>query len=99
MSSDKIKHESIEHHQQTHYLMREIPKSDIIDEFSDMETFEKATKQNITDEEYDGDLGDKYYEFLQNYDYEHTADLWTARKGGYDTEDQIVEEWTNPDNI
>ena len=64
-----------------------------------MGTFEKATKQNITDEEYDGDLGDKYFEFLQNYDYDRTTDTWTMVKVGYDTEDQIVEEWTNPDNI
>ena len=66
MSDDKIKHETVEHHQQTHYLMREIPKSDIINEFGDIETFEKATKQNMTHEEYDSDLGDKYFEFLQN---------------------------------
>ena len=99
MSDSKIKHESIEHHQQTHYLMREIPKSDIISEFGNMGTFEKATKQNITDEEYDGDLGDKYFEFLQNYDYDRTTDTWTMVKGGYDTEVQIVEDWTNPDNI
>ena len=73
----------------TSYSTYKIPVQDIVDEFGDIPTFEKACYQNYENDDYDGELDDKYFEFIQNYDYDREDDLWTDRKGGYDIDYEI----------
>ena len=91
---DIIKVERKEYHQVTHYLNREIPVSDIIEEFGSLMRFEKGLYQQWDNKDYDSELGDQVFEFLANYDYERFEDLWTDRKGGYDVDEDIVDEFT-----
>jgi len=91
---DALKFETREYHQTTHYINREIPVDDIIEEFGNLVNFEKACYQSYKDDDYDSELDDKYWEFVQQYDYERHEDLWTDRKGGYDVDSEIVNEFT-----
>lgn len=86
---DDIVLEKREYHQMTSYFTYKIPVQDIVDEFGDIPTFEKACYQNYENDDYDGELDDKYFEFIQNYDYDREDDLWTDRKGGYDIDYEI----------
>ena len=96
--SDTIKLETREYHQSTHYLNREIPKEDIIEAFGSVQKFEDAIYQDYESDDYDAELADKVWDFVNEYDYERVVDEWTHRKGGYDGDDEIVEEFTLTDN-
>ena len=92
-----IKVETKEYHQTTHYINREISVKDIIDEFGSLVNFEKGlyfdwNDKNNTDE--DRELADKVSDFVSDHDYERHEDLWTDRKGGYDVDVNIVDDFT-----
>jgi|SRR6056300_511349 len=95
-----IKVETKEYHQTTHYINREISVKDIIDEFGSLVNFEKGlyfdwNDKNNTDE--DRELADKVSDFVSDHDYERHEDLWTDRKGGYDVDVDIVDDFTMED--
>ena len=94
-SGDTIKVETREYHQTTHYLNREIEVDDIIKEFGSLQNFEKGlyTEYNTPNAE-DAALVDRVSDFVSEHDYERNEDLWTDRKGGYEVEQEIVNEFT-----
>ena len=99
-SDDYIKVETREYHQTTHYLNRQIAVEDIINEFGSLPNFEKGlyfdwNDKNNTDE--DRELADKVSDFVSDHDYERHEDLWTDRKGGYDVDVDIVDDFTMED--
>jgi hypothetical protein len=79
MSSLKIT--KIEYHRVNSYFNYDIPIEDIIEEFGSMEDF----NDNYYDET------EKFWDFINGYDYEREDDFWTDRKGGYEVE------WTMED--
>jgi hypothetical protein len=95
---DYIKLETREYHQTTHYLNRQISIKDIIEQFGDLSTFEKGLNfdynnwSDATKEEQD--LVDKVNDFVNDHDYDREEDCWTMRKGGFDVENEIVDEFT-----
>ena len=93
---DTLKIETKEYHQTTHYLNREIDVDSIIEEFGSLQNFEKGLYttnwSDATDEE--KELADKVSDFVQEHDYERHEDCWTFYKGGYDVDEDIVEEFT-----
>ena len=90
---DVLKLETKEYHQTTHYLNREIPVSDIIEEFGSLMQFEKGLYADWSNEE-ERELADQVNDFVQQYDYERHEDCWTFYKGGYDVDEDIVDEFT-----
>jgi hypothetical protein len=93
-----IKLETREYHQTTHYLNRQISIKDIIEQFGDLSTFEKGLNfdynnwKDATKEEQD--LVDKVNDFVNDHDYDREEDCWTMSKGGFDVENEIVDEFT-----
>ena len=60
-----------------------------------MPTFEKAMYQSYDQKDYDDELADKYWEFISKCTIMiRHEDLWTDRKGGYDVDSDIVNEFT-----
>lgn len=93
-AGDLLKLETKEYHSTTHYLNREIPVEDIIEVFGSLPKFEKAVYQKYTDDDYDSELADKAWDFVNEYDYERYVDEWSMRKGGYDVDEDVVSEFT-----
>jgi membrane carboxypeptidase/penicillin-binding protein len=96
---ESIKLETREHHQSTHYINREIPLKDIIEEFGTITIFERglelATKITSSDDlDADMKLSDRVSDFIQEYDFERYVDEWTTRKGGYEVDEEIVKKFS-----
>ena len=96
-----IKVETREYHQTTHYINKHIDVDDVIEEFGSLQNFEKGLYFNwneystASDEE--KELADKVQEFVSEHDYERHEDTWTINKGGYETDFEIVNEFTMED--
>ena len=99
---DTIKVETREYHQTTHYLNRQIDVDDIINEFGSLQKFEEGlyfvydNYQTATDEE--RELADRVSDFVNESDYDRVEDCWTIYKGGYDSDSEIVNEFTRTED-
>ena len=98
---DTIKLEEREYHQSTHYLNKHIDVDAVIEEFGSLQNFEKGLYFNwneySTASDEDKELADKVSDFVSEHDYERHEDTWTINKGGYETDFEIVNEFTMED--
>ena len=97
-SGDVLKVEDREYHQSTHYLNRQIEVDKIIENFGSISNFEKGLTANYADATDDvKELINKVQDFVSEYDFERHEDTWTINKGGYETDFEIVNEFTMED--
>ena len=86
----------IEYHQVHSYMTYVIEDQDIIEEFGSVERFQEIGF-SIDDDAFEPDQPiepeefDKFYEFIEGYDYDREDDWFTDRKGGYDVEYRFPE--------
>ena len=96
--NDFIKVETREYHQLTRYLNREIKVEDIIKKFQNLENFERGLLGSYKDtSEEDIKLINEVNIFLDEFPYEAKDDCWTMEKGGYESDNHIVKEFTIKD--
>ena len=68
-----------EYHQVHLYKTYDVPDEDIIEEFGSLEAFEELDEGEQMD-------------FFMEYDYDSDEWWWTADKGGYDSDIEILED-------
>jgi len=74
-----MKIEMKEFHQVILTKTYDVPDEDIIEEFGSLDAFYELDE-------------DEQWEFFCDYDYDSDENWWTANKGGYDTEINILED-------
>lgn len=88
-----------EEHRLTRKFTYDIPDNDIIKTFGSVERFEEIISHNTSGwdvetigEEPSDEESDAFYEFFADYDFEVEDDIWTDRKGSYETSYELGEE-------
>ena len=81
----------IEYHQVHSYMTYEIEEDAIIEEFGSLERFQDigfAMDNDMyePDEPIEPEEFDKFYEFVEEHDYDREDDWFTDRKGGYEVD-------------
>jgi len=98
---DTIKLEEREYHQSTHYLNTYIAVDYVIYAFCSLKKYKKGLYFNwneySTASDEDKELADKVQEYVGQLDYERHEDTWTINKGGFETDFEIVNEFTMED--
>ena len=81
-----------EEHRVTRKFKYDIPDEDIINTFGSLNRFKEIVSHNtegwdveVIGEEPTDEESDLFYDFFADYDYELEDDIWTDRKGGYET--------------
>lgn len=93
-----MKIKKTEYHQVNSEFTYDIPDEDIIAEFGSTERFAEIVSHNCdndwksdpqgdppTDEEQD-----KFWDFVNEYDYDREDDWWTDNKGGYEVDYEVI---------
>ncbi len=87
-----------EEHQLTRTFTYDIPDEEIERVFGSVDRFKEIISHNTSgwDNEPIGDEptdeeADAFYDFFADYDYESEDDIWTDRKGGYETSYELGE--------
>ncbi len=88
-----------EEHQLTRTFTYDIPDEEIERVFGSVDRFKEIISHNTSgwDNEPIGDEptdeeADAFYDFFADYDYESEDDIWTDRKGGYETSYELGDE-------
>jgi hypothetical protein len=77
-----MKIEKIEYHRVHSYFYYDIEDEEIIEEFGSIQEFEDQMAEE----------SEKFWEFIECYDYDRKDDWFTERKGGYEIEWDISNE-------
>lgn len=86
-----------EEHQLTRSFIYNIPDEDIEGAFGSIQRFKEIVSHNtsgwveVEGEEPTDEEADTFYDFFADYDYEVEDDIWTDRKGGYETNYELGE--------
>ena len=100
---DTLKVEEREYHQSIHYLNKHVDVDEVIERFGSLQNFEKGLyfdwREYHSASDEDKKLCDEVQEFMGEHDYERHEDTWTINKGGFDTESEIVTEFTMEDKV
>lgn len=90
-----------EEHKLTRSFTYDIPDEVIINSFGSIQRFKEIISHNTSDaggwdnepegEEPTDEESDLFYDFFADYDYELEDDIWTDRKGGYETSYELGE--------
>ena len=87
-----------EEHQLTRTFTYDIPDEDINRVFGSVDRFKEIISHNtsgwgveVIGEEPSDEEADAFYDFFAEYDYECEDDIWTDRKGGYETSYELGE--------
>ena len=88
-----------EEHKLTRSFTYDIPDEAIEEAFGSIERFKEIISHNTSgwDNEPEGEEptdeeSDLFYDFFADYDYELEDDIWTDRKGGYETSYELGDE-------
>lgn len=88
-----------EEHQLTRTFTYDIPDEDIERVFGSVDRFKEIISHNTSGwdvetigEEPTDEEADAFYDFFGDYDYECEDDIWTDRKGGYETNYELGED-------
>ena len=88
-----------EEHKLTRSFTYDIPDIEIVGAFGSIQRFKEIVSHNTNgwDNEPEGEEptdeeSDLFYDFFADYDYELEDDIWTDRKGGYETNYELGEE-------
>ncbi len=88
-----------EEHKLTRSFTYDIPDEAIINSFGSIQRFKEIVSHNTSggwDNEPEGEEptdeeADLFYDFFADYDFELEDDIWTDRKGGYETSYELGE--------
>lgn len=88
-----------EEHKLTRSFTYDIPDEAIEEAFGSIQRFKEIISHNTSgwDTEPEGEEptdeeADLFYDFFADYDYELEDDIWTDRKGGYETSYELGDE-------
>lgn len=88
-----------EEHKLTRSFTYDIPDEAIQNAFGSIERFKEIVSHNndgwnvdVIGEEPTDEEADLFYDFLADYDFELEDDIWTDRKGGYETSYELGDE-------
>ena len=88
-----------EEHRLTRSFIYDIPEEAIEKAFGSIERFKEIISHNtdgwnveVIGEEPTDEEADIFYDFFADYDYELEDDIWTDRKGGYETNYELGDE-------
>ena len=88
-----------EEHRLTRSFIYDIPDAVIEETFGSIQRFKEIISHNTSgwDNEPEGDEptdeeADLFYDFFADYDYDLEDDIWTDRKGGYETSYELGDE-------
>jgi hypothetical protein len=88
-----------EEHKLTRSFTYDIPDVEIESAFGSIQRFKEIVSHNTSgwDNEPEGEEptdeeADLFYDFFADYDYELEDDIWTDRKGGYETSYELGNE-------
>ena len=88
-----------EEHKLTRSFTYDIPDEIIEEAFGSIQRFKEIVSHNTSgwDNESEGEEptdeeADLFYDFFADYDYELEDDIWTDRKGGYETSYELGDE-------
>lgn len=88
-----------EEHQLTRSFTYDIPDEAIEEVFGSIQRFKEIISHNTSGwdnnpegEEPTDEEADLFYDFFADYDYDLEDDIWTDRKGGYETSYELGDE-------